>query len=148
MFCFSYFVTLLSDFVEKMSLFKYVQREEIPKEEILPAACESLKENTPECITVEEIESVQKSLEVDKLQNKKRFVFGEKEKEEIAKFASEHGHAAAVRKVKKKLQTVTESTIRPWVKRYKENLKEKRKANKEVVGCRARSEATGYDHIP
>ena len=75
-------------------------------------------------------------------------MFGEKEKEEIAKFASEHGHAAAVRKVKKKLQTVTKSTIRPWVKRYKENLKEKRKANKEVVGCRARSEATGYDHIP
>ena len=148
MFCFSYSVTLLSDFVEKVSLFKYVQPEEIPKEEILPAACESLKENTPECITVEEIESVQKSLEVDKLQNKKRFVFGEKEKQEIAKFASEHGHAAAVRKFKKKLQTVTESTIRPWVKRYKENLKEKRKANKEVVGCRARFEATGYDHIP
>ena len=57
----------------------------------------------------------------------------EKEKQEIAKFPSKHGHAAAVRKFKKKLPTLSESTIRPWVKRYKENLKEKRKANKEVV---------------
>ena len=80
MFCFSYFVILLSDFVEKMPLFKYFQRKEIPKEESLSAACESLKENPPECITVEEIECVQKSLQVDKLQNKKRYVFGKKEK--------------------------------------------------------------------
>ena len=60
-------------------------------------------------------------------------MFGEKEKQEIAKFTSEHGHAAAVRKSKKKFPTLTESTIRPLVKRYKENLKEKRKANKKVA---------------
>ena len=88
MFCFSYSVILFSDFVEKMSLFKYFQRNGIPKEESLTAACESLKENPPECFTAEEIESVQKSLQVDKLQNKKRYLFGEKEKQETAKFAS------------------------------------------------------------
>ena len=115
-----------------MSLFKYFQRKEIAKEESLTTACESLKENPPECITVEEIESVQKSLQVDKLQNKKSYVFREKEKQEIAKFASAHCHAAAIRKFKKMFPTLTESTIRPWVKRYKESLKEKRKANKEV----------------
>ena len=93
---------LLSDFVEKMSLFKYFQRKEIPKEESLTAAYESLKGNPPECITVEEIESVQKIL-----QNKKLYVFGEKEKQEIAKFEV----AAAVRKFKKKFPTLTESTI-------------------------------------
>ena len=60
-------------------------------------------------------------------------MFGKKEKQEIATSASEHGHAAAVRKFKKKFQTLTESTIRPWVKRYKENLKERRKTNKEVA---------------
>ena len=34
---------------------------------------------------------------------------------------------------RKRFPTLTESTIRLWVKRYKENLKEKRKANKEVA---------------
>ena len=59
-------------------------------------------------------------------------MFGEKEKQKVSKFASEHGHSAALRKFKKKFPTLTESTIRPWVKRYKENLKEKRKSNKKV----------------
>ena len=58
-------------------------------------------------------------------------MFGEKEKQEIAKFASEDG--TAVRKFKKKFPILTESTIRPWVKRYKENLKEKTKANKKLA---------------
>ena len=77
--------------------------------------------------------SVQKSLQVDKLQNRKHYVFGKKEKQEIAIFASEHGYADAVRKFKKKFPTITEITIRPWIKRYKENLIEQRKANKEVA---------------
>ena len=57
--------------------------------------------------------------------------YGEKEKQEIAKYAVEHGHAAAVRKFKKKFPSLNESTVRPWVKRYKENLKEKKKSNDE-----------------
>ena len=60
-------------------------------------------------------------------------MFGEKEKQEIDKLASEHSHEAAVRKFKKRFPTLTESTIRPWIKRYKENLKENRKVNKEVT---------------
>ena len=39
--------------------------------------------------------SVQNSLQVDKLQNKTRNEFGEKEKQEIVKLVSEHGHAAS-----------------------------------------------------
>ena len=38
-----------------------------------------------------------------------------------------------VRKYTKKFTTLTESTFRPWVKRYKKNLKEKKKTNKEVA---------------
>ena len=87
-----------------MSLFKYLQRKKIPKEESLTAACDSLKENLLEFITAEEIGSVQKSLQVDKLQNKKCYVFGEKEKQEIAKFASEHGHAAQLGNSRKSSQ--------------------------------------------
>ena len=132
MFCFSYSVILLSDFVEKMLIFKYFQRKEIPKERGLTAAYESLKENPPECINVEEIESVQKSLQVE-LQNKKRYVFAEKEKQEIVKFTLEHGHAAIVRKFKKKFPTFTENTIRPWVKRYKENLKKRGKQTRKLL---------------
>ena len=78
----------------------------------------------------EEIVSVQMSLQIDKLQNKKRYVFGEKEMQEITKFALEPGHAATVKKSEKMFPTLTESTIRHWVKRYKKKLKEKRKANK------------------
>ena len=59
---------------------------------------------------------------------KKRYEFGGKEKQEIAKLASEHGHAAAVRKFKKKFPTLTESTIRPWIKKFKKRKrKEERK---------------------
>ena len=55
--------------------------------------------------------SVQNSLQVDKLQNKTRNEFGEKEKQEIVKLVSEHGHAATVTKFKEKFSTFTESTI-------------------------------------
>ena len=37
------------------------------------------------------------------------------------------------KKFKIKFLTLTESIIQSWVKRYKEILKEKRKANKEVA---------------
>ena len=107
-------------------LFKYFQHMEIPWEESLTAAYESLKENPPECITVEEIETVQKILQVDKLQNKKGYVYGEKEKEKIAKFAWEHGHATTVGKFMKKFPTLTESTVRPckiWKKSGKKMKK-------------------------
>ena len=118
LFCFSYSVILLCDFAEK--LFTYFQCKEIPKEESLTAACESWKENPPECIIVEEFENVQKNLQVDKLQNKKH-VFGEKEKQEIAEFTSEQ------------FLNLTESTIWPRDKTQNENLKEKKKPNNEVA---------------
>ena len=107
---------------------KYFQCKKIPKEESLTAACPSLKKNPPECITVEKIESIQKCLQVDKLQNKKRYEFGGKEKQDIAKFASEHVHAITVRKFKKKFPTLTESTIRPWIRKF---LKRKRKEGRK-----------------
>ena len=118
LFCFSYSVILLCDFAEK--LFTYFQCKEIPKEESLTAACESWKENPPECIIVEEFENVQKNLQVDKLQNKKH-VFGEKEKQEIAEFTSEQ------------FLNLTESTIWPRDKTQNENLKEKKKPNNEFA---------------
>ena len=59
---------------------------------------------------------------------KKRYEFGGKEKQEISKLALEHGHAAAVWKFKEKFPTLTESTIRPWIKKFKKRkTKEERK---------------------
>ena len=49
MFCFSYSIILLSDFVEKMSLFKYFQRKEIPKEESLTDAERKEKSKQGNC---------------------------------------------------------------------------------------------------
>ena len=58
-----------------MSLFNYFQRQ-AKENNNLSDACESLKENLPESITVQELECVQNSLVGPA--NKKRSVYGEK----------------------------------------------------------------------
>ena len=51
--------------------------------------------------------------------------FSEKEKAVIAKYASEHGEAKAVRHFQGK--NVKESSVRDWKKIYEKELKDKRK---------------------
>ena len=60
-------------------------------------------------------------------------VYGKQEKQRIAKFASQHGHEAAVRKFKKMSRPLLKVLSDLGSRDLKENLKEKRKANKEVA---------------
>ena len=48
-----------------------------------------------------------------------RAQYKDSEKCKIAKYASEHGVMKAVKKFKKDFLKLTESTVRPWVKKYK-----------------------------
>ena len=62
-------------------------------------------------------------------------MYQEKDKREIAKYAAKCGETATVRKFKVKFQRLTESTIRPWVKKYKEanNAKSQEDSSRFVV---------------
>ena len=76
-----------------MSLLNFFQRQKNSKDgKKLSEVCESLTVNLPENITVKEVQSVQSTLNVTV--NKKRSAYGEKEKQEIAKYALTHGNAA------------------------------------------------------
>ena len=91
------------------------------------AACGSLKENPPQCITVEY-----------KLVNSKiKNVYGKQEKQRIAKFASQHGHEAAVRKFKKMSRPLLKVLSDLGSRDLKENLKEKfeRKEESKQGSC-------------
>ena len=57
----------------------------------------------------------------------------EKDKQEITKYAAVCGVTAAIRKFKQKFPNLNESTVLPWVKKYKEILKAK-KNNGESSG--------------
>ena len=65
--------------------------------------------------------------------NKKRVVYEENDKQEIGKYAAVCLVAAAIRKFKQKFPNLNESTVRPWVKKYKLILKAK-KNNGESSG--------------
>ena len=43
----------------------------------------------------------------------------------VVKYASSHGVTNAIRFFKKKFPNLTESTVRPWVSKYKEEIKKK-----------------------
>ena len=53
----------------------------------------------------------------------KSAVYDEKDKQEISKYPFTHRLAVAVRKIKLKFPNLNESTVRLWVKKYKQNLK-------------------------
>ena len=104
-----------------MLLFQYFQRS--GKSQSKPSQFgQSLKNNLSENITGRELESIQESLLVTSARKFKRDVYDEKNKQEIAKYASTKGFAAVTRKFKP-----NENMMHPWVKKYQENLKEKSK---------------------
>ena len=78
------------------------------------------------------LESIQESLSVTSARKLKRAVYDEKDKQEIVKYASTHGFAAAVRKIKLKFPNLNVSTVNPWVKKSEENLKQSAKQRKNV----------------
>ena len=65
--------------------------------------CQSLKNNLPENLTGRELESIQERLWVTFAMKLKVAVNDEKVKQDIAKYASTHGLAIAVRKFNPKL---------------------------------------------
>ena len=82
-----------------------------------------MKNNLPENITGRKLESIQENLLVTSV--RKHGVYDEKNKQ--GKYVSEHGFAVTARKLKPKFPNLNESTLRPWVKKHKEKLKEKAK---------------------
>ena len=117
----------------------------IPKEENLTPAWESLKEDPPECITVEEIESVKRSLQFHKLLNKKRFLFGEKEKQDSNRNMAMEPQLGNSRKSSWPLLKLlsdlgSRDRRKTWMKRGKQT--------RRLLKRWARFEATGNDSNP
>ena len=71
-----------------------------------------------ENINVKQLDSIQESLTLTAdAKNKKRVVYEEKDKQEMAKYAAVCGVTAAIRKFKQKFPNLNESKVRPWVKK-------------------------------
>ena len=83
--------------------------------------------NLPDNVTAKDLEKVQESLKITCEGKKKRVVYGEKDKQEIAKYAAVCGATAAIRKFKQKFPNLNESTVRPWVKSHKKFIREQTK---------------------
>ena len=83
-----------------MSLLKYYKNKKSEKTSALEPSnvCESIKNNLPNNITINELEKVQESLKVAREGKKKRTVYAEKDKQEIAKYVAICGVTEAIRK--------------------------------------------------
>ena len=109
-----------------MSLLNYFQRAEKSSHTKPSDVCESMKNNLPKNMSSNELEKVHESLKVVEAQKeRKRTLYAEKDKQEIARYASVSGATAAFRKFRPKFPHLTETTVRPWLKSYKESLKKK-----------------------
>ena len=77
-----------------------------------------MKEKLLGSIIPREVECIQSSLQqVDKKKNR-RFVYKEKDKQDVAKYGAQCDTTAAIRKFKQRFPNLNESTFRPWLKRY------------------------------
>ena len=65
--------------------------------------CKSMRNYLPNNITANELEKVQESLKVAQEEKKKQTVYPEKDKQEIAKYATICGVTAAIRKMPTKV---------------------------------------------
>ena len=64
---------------------------------------------------------------------KRRFVYEKKDNRDIAKYSAQCGTIAAIRKFKPRFPNLNENTVRSWPKKYKEKLKEKKKAKNDIT---------------
>ena len=92
-----------------------------------------MKEELPESITEREIECIKSNLQQVHTKKKRRFDYKEENKQDIGKYAAQCGTTAAIRKFKHRFPNLNESIVRPWLKKYRENLKEKKKAKNENI---------------
>ena len=117
-----------------MSLLKYFNKSEKSSSSNLSDVCESIKSNLPSNISANELEKIHESLKVVQGGGKKRrTVYAEKDKQEIAKYAAVCGATAAIRKFQQRFPHLTESTVRPWVKSYKKSIQEQKKMGASSV---------------
>ena len=63
----------------------------------------------------------------------KQTVYPEKDKQEIAKYATICGITAVIRKFQPKLPNLTESTVCPWVKSHKKSMQKQKKKEETSV---------------
>ena len=98
-----------------------------------------MESNLPSNISANELEKIHESLKVVQGGGKKkRMVYAEKDKQEIAKYAAVCGATAAVRKFQQRFPHLTESTVRPWVKSYKKSIQEQKEMGVEPKIGKAR----------
>ena len=76
-------------------------------------------------ITGKEYDSIKDTLDLHPETKKRRVTYKEEEKMKVVKYACSHGVTNAIRFFKKEFPNLTENTLRPWVSKYKEEIKKK-----------------------
>ena len=73
------------------------------------------------------MECIHSNLQQVDTKTKRCLFYEEKDKQDVAKYTAQCGTTAASRKFKHRFPNLNESTVRPCLEKYKENLKEKSK---------------------
>ena len=68
-----------------------------------------------------------KNFAVRRYKKRRRFIYEVKDKHDVAQYAGPCGTTAAIRKFKRRFPNLNERTVRPWLEKYRRNLKEKKK---------------------
>ena len=76
-------------------------------------------------ISGKEYDSIKDTLDLHPETKKRRVMYKEEEKMKVVKHACSHGVTNAIRFFKKEFPNLAESTVRPWVNKYKEEIKRK-----------------------
>ena len=93
-------------------------------------------QNLPSNISNNELLKVKESLQLVEGKSGKRKTYKEIEKREIAKYGMLHGATAAVKRYRKQFPSLTEGTVRPWVKAYRKLLQEQKKTNSDDIAIK------------
>ena len=76
-------------------------------------------------ISGKEYDSIKDTLDLHPETKKRRVMYKEEEKMKVVKYVCSHGITNEIRFFKKEFPNLTESTVRPWVNKYKEEIKKK-----------------------
>ena len=76
-------------------------------------------------VSEKQYDSIKETLEAPPEKKRKRTKYTEEEKMKIVKYAASHGVASALRYFRKDFPNLTESTVRPWLSKYRDEIKKK-----------------------
>ena len=76
-----------------------------------------------ESVTQREMECIHSNLQQVDKKRKRHYVYEEKDKQDVPKYTAQCGTTAAIRKFNPRFPNLNESTVRPWLKKYREHLK-------------------------